>query len=117
MYQGETMTLQQTTIRAIGCLCVLAGSAQAAHAQAVSTTFDELVGKLKTGSTVTVTDGAGRKVAGKVTALSAVSLQLVADGQEKTFAVPQIREVSRRQRLTGQGALIGLFAGAILGFV
>ena len=79
--------------------------------------FAELEGKLKPGKTVYVTDGAGRKVKGKMTDLSASSLEVLIDGNNETYAEDRVRQLAERRRYTGEFAATGLAVGAGLGAV
>ena len=96
------------------------------HAQAASTSFDELRSRLKPGDTVYVSEMDGRLTRGKLGELSASSLELLvpekrADGREVLVPKPRlserdIREIQReRHDPILNGLLIGLGAGAASG--
>lgn len=110
------MQLQRIAI-SLGCCCLIAGFPSVAGAQTVASSFAELAGKLKPGKTVYVTDGAGRKVKGKMTDLSASSLEVLIDGKDETFAEDGVRQLAERRRYTGEFAATGLAAGGLLGVV
>ena len=110
------MQLQKIAIT-LGCCCLIAGFPSVAGAQTVTGSFADLAGKLKPGKTVYVTDGAGRKVKGKMTDLSVSSLQVLIDGNEETFVEGGVRQIAERRRYTGDFAATGFAAGALLGVV
>lgn len=110
------MRLEKIAIT-FGCCCLIAGFPSVAGAQTVATSFAELAGTLKPGKTVYVTDGAGRKVKGKMADLSVSSLEVLIDGKEETFAEDKVRQIAERRRHTGEFAATGLAAGGILGVV
>lgn len=86
-----------------------------AAAQTAASSFGELAAHLKPGKTVHVTDETGRKVKGKMTALSLSSLEVLVDGKKEIFAESRVREITERRRYTGAGAATGGSAGAIAG--
>ena len=99
---------------------------RAVHAQAASTSFDELRSRLKPGDTVYVSDMDGRLTRGKLGELSASSLELLvpekrADGRDVLVPKPRlserdIREIQlERHDPIINGVLIGLGAGAASG--
>lgn len=110
------MQLKRIAITLV-CCCLIAGFPSRGGAQTVASSFVELAGTLKPGKTVYVTDGAGRKVKGKMTVLSASSLEVLIDGKEETFAEDRVRQIAERRRQTGAFAGTGLVAGGVLGVV
>lgn len=97
------------------CLSICAPTAAA---QGMANTFGELRLLVRAGETITVIDTGGRAVSGRIEVLSASSL-VVADRAGRhawTEAdVASIRQV--RSDSLGNGALIGLGAGAGFGFI
>jgi hypothetical protein len=109
------MQLRKKIAVTLGCYCLVAGFPSIAGAQTAANSFGELAAKLKPGKTVHVTDEAGRKVKGKITALSLSSLDVLVDGKDETFAENRVREITEQRRYTGSGAATGGAAGAIAG--
>ena len=109
------MQLRKRIAVTLGCCCLVAGFPSMAAAQTAASSFGELAANLKPGQTVHVTDEAGRKVKGKMTALSLSSLDVLVDGKKETFAESRVREISERRRYTGSGAATGGAVGAIAG--
>ena len=101
----------------IVCLGLVAGSAGSARAQEVASSFGELSGKVKGSKTVYVTDDAGRKVKGKLVALSPTSLTVLNGTDRQTFEAGKVLELGTVRRQTGKGALAGLAFGAMGGAV
>jgi hypothetical protein len=111
------------TSRSFMCCLGLAGTLigltpAAAAAQDVATTFDELRTRLKTGDTITVTDGSGQEVTGRLVDVSATSLALQVRRQQLTFSPDTLGEVRQRRRdPLRNGVGLGLLGGAIFGGV
>lgn len=96
-----------------GLVLAVALVPNAASAQTVARSFDELQRTLKVGQTVFVTDESGRQTQGKVADVSASSLVILTP-ETRTFVEGAVTEIRRTDRLW-KGALIGLGAGAIPG--
>jgi hypothetical protein len=86
----------------------------AAFAQDEPHTFAEVQRRVGLGETVLVSSTSGT-LRGTVAGVSATSLQLLIDGQSRTFYESDIRLVRRPVRRTSRGALVGLAAGAGVG--
>jgi hypothetical protein len=99
------------------CFCLFSGYQGIASAQSVVTSFGELAGKLKPGETVYVTDNAGGKIKGKLTALSSSSLELTVKGNRQTFPENRVLQITEQHRNTGKWAGIGLLVGGGLGLI
>jgi hypothetical protein len=100
--------------RRLGGLVLAVGLVpNAASAQTVARSFDELQRTLKVGQTVFVTDESGRQTKGEVADVSASSL-VVLTPDTRTFVEGAVREIRRTDRWW-KGALIGLGVGAIPG--
>jgi hypothetical protein len=91
---------------------VLCAHPRSSSAQGIATTFGELAGRLRAGTTVYVTDDAGVKRKGDVAALSSSTLELSIDGKRQIFLEDGVRQITERRRSTGKGAKIGLAVGA-----
>lgn len=98
-----------------GLVLAVAIVPNAASAQTVARSFDELQRTLKVGQTVFVTDKSGRQTKGEVADVSASSLVILTP-DTRTFVEGGVAEIRRTDRLW-KGALIGLGVGAIPGAV
>ena len=97
----------------VGAVCAGPASAQAPVAS-----FAELSRALEKGTIVFVQDEAGQRTKGKVTDLSATTLQIMTgvSGRTVTFSADRVTRVSKvDSRLNG--FLIGAIAGAVPGFL
>ena len=111
------MTPHKGIVVGIICLSLHPALAQLASAQNVAHSFHELQGTVKPGKTVSVTDGDGHKVQGKLSDLSAASLTLLVAGHPETFPEQRVMEVAERRRYAKRGALYGFLAGAGLAII
>src|SRR5438132_4978980 len=98
------MTRHKRIAVGIACFCLFSGYQRIASAQSVASSFGELDGKLKAGMTVYVTDNAGGKIKGKVTDLSASSLELSAKGNRQSFPENRVLQITEQRRSVGKGA-------------
>lgn len=90
-------------------------TAASAWAQEAASSLDVLVGRLEIGQRLWVTDATGREVRGRLERLSSETLVLDANGI-KTFDASDIRRVRVRTRDSlGNGTLVGLGVGAVMG--
>lgn len=96
-----------------GLVLAVALVPNAASAQTVVRSFDELQRTLKVGQTVFVTDESGRQTQGKVADISASALVILTP-EARTFVEGAVTQIRRTDRLW-KGALIGLGVGAIPG--
>jgi hypothetical protein len=87
------------------------------RAQAVAGSFAELQGKIKRDRTVSITDGSGRTVKGKLADLSPTSLTLLEGHDRETFQDGKVLQLTELRRDTGKGALRGLAIGALAGAI
>ena len=72
---------------------------------------------VKRGQTVEVIDDQGQEIRGKVRALSATTLTLDRNGTRPRFRFERITQIARPNDGLGNGALIGLGAGAAFGLL
>lgn len=87
-----------------------------ATAQALAGNLDQLRVLVKVGDTLSVTDGAGRETRGRVIGLSAATLELAVNEQQRTFTDNDIALIrQRRPDPLRNGALIGLGVGVGIG--
>jgi hypothetical protein len=105
--------------RALGsvlfAVVLVAGTAVPGTAQTMTATFDDLRDAAYRGQTVYVADQAGTTVKGRVVRFSATSLELLVNGEPRTWHVSDVAWISQRHRHAGRGALVGLAMGACLG--
>jgi hypothetical protein len=95
---------------AFALLLVVAATAEA---QQVAGTFDQLRVLVKRGDTLTVTDGAGQRLRGKLTDLSESSLVLEVSGTRRVLQGADVDIIEKRgSDSLKNGALIGLSIGA-----
>ena len=94
-------------------LAAVAATATLAEAQRVS--FDRLALQLNQGDSVTVTDGDGQRLRGRIVDLSASTLALETDGLRRELDRSDVAAIQRRERdsLTN-GALVGFASGVAL---
>jgi hypothetical protein len=103
-------------IRLLYIAAVLVLSVAATEAQELAGTFDQLRVLVKTGDTLTVTDGSGHRIRGKLTELTTSSLVLDVSGAPTPFQDANIRIIEKRgEDPLKNGALIGLGIGAAFG--
>jgi len=92
---------------------ILVLSSSLAEAQQLAGTFDQLRVLVKPGETLTVTDGTGQRVRGKLVNLSVSSLELDASGTRRLFQDTEVGTIEKRgSDSLKNGALIGLSIGA-----
>ena len=85
---------------------------ESAQSQTPARTFEELKPVVQAGMTLTVTDGSGRDVTGRLSDLSTTSLALTAGDRILRFDEPDVALIQRRHSDTlANGALIGALAG------
>lgn len=86
------------------------------EAQVIAGTFDQLRVLVKSGDTLTVTDGAGTRSRGKLTDVSASTLELDVAGTRRLFQDSDVATIEKRGADSlRNGALIGLTIGGGLG--
>lgn len=95
-------------------LCfLLTAITQAAAAQGIAGSFEQLQVLVKPGDTVIVTDAAGRETTGKIAGLSPSSLSLLAEGARREWTEHDVTTIKqRRADSLGNGAIYGLAIGA-----
>ena len=93
-------------------LVLAAAAAAAPLAEAQRVTFDRLALQLTQGDPVTVTDGDGQELRGRIVDLSSSTLALETDGLRRDLDRGDISVIQRRERdsLTN-GALVGFASG------
>src|SRR5687768_3771052 len=103
--RGHKMT------RLAGALALVILAASSMSAQSAR---DIIQGRVKDGQKVSITDSQGKQTTGRIRTLAADGLHVLEDG--KTTAVPydQIIRIDHPRDGLGNGALIGLGAGALL---
>ncbi len=98
----------------IAALIILA--AATAEAQELAGTFDQLRVLVKPGDTLTVIDGSGQRVEGRVSSLSSSALDLTVSGRPRQFLSTDINTIEKRgPDSLKNGALIGLAIGGGIG--
>ncbi len=102
----------RTAVASFAVMCVVGVNLSA---QAPATSFEELSGKLRIGSTVYVTDTSGRQTKAKLADLSPSSLELITREGRRTFDAATVQKITERRRNTGRGAKWGFLAGVALG--
>jgi hypothetical protein len=102
------------TIAAWLAVLALAGIAEA---QPPTTSFGELLGRLKVGDAVIVTDDAGETATGRVKGLSDGSMIVQIDGRELHLTERNLQRLTRPRRTILNGALLGLTAGFAAGAI
>jgi hypothetical protein len=101
---------------AVGWLLVFC-SPVGASAQQAASSFEQFETRLKPGDTVYVIDRSGQETKGRIDLITAASLQLRLDGSRREIFKSDVARVERRSRdSVRNGLLIGLGAGAALGF-
>lgn len=91
---------------------VLVLTSSLAYAQQLAGTFDQLRVLVKPGDTLTITDGSGHRLRGKLVDLSASSLVLEASGTRRQFQDTEVGTIEKRgSDSLKNGALIGLSIG------
>lgn len=101
--------------RTIAVFVAVVAMAATAHAQTSATTFPELAKHLTIGETVFVTNGAGKTLKGTVRQVSDSILVLGRGPGDLTLMAADVQRVSRPGHEIRNGALIGLFAGFVVG--
>ena len=101
-------------VHAIALMVLAAASVEA---QVIAGNFDQLRVLVKPGDTLTVTDGTGGRLRGKLMDVSASSLELDVAGTRRLFQDTDVATIEKRGADSlKNGALIGLVtAGAIFG--
>lgn len=102
-------TVRRIALLSAGLLLVIPRSTQA---QAPATTLEDLAQRVRSGSTVTVTDDTGRKVTGKLAQLTPEQLVLLVGDQKRVFTGQTITEVRQRER---DSIVNGLVIGGAIG--
>lgn len=103
-------------VAVIAVMIILA--AAPADAQELAGTFDQLRVLVKPGDTLTVIDGSGQRVEGKMSSLSSSMLNLTVAGQPRQFLNADVNTIEKRgPDSLKNGALIGLAIGGGLGAV
>ena len=93
---------------------VIAGSVPA-EAQKPVESFQDLWMRVKTGDTVTVTDGSGQETTAVFAKVSDSTLSLLVGGQFRDIPFADVREVAKKGDSVWNGFLIGAGIGAALG--
>ena len=102
------------------CSLLLAGAASTAEAQdtGVARSFEELVGRVHPGDTVSVIDTTSTEVSGRIERVSDGSLALLTDDGLREWSEVDVRTIrQRRGDSLKNGALIGLGVGGALGIL
>ena len=100
-------------LRIAGVFAFAVFVAASADAQELAGTFEQLRVLVKTGDALTVTDGAGQPVRGKLAHLSASSLVLNVSGTNREFQSAEVNTIEKRgSDSLRNGALIGMAVGA-----
>jgi hypothetical protein len=95
---------------------IFLAAATPVRAQDIATSFDQLRVLVKPGSTLAVTDAAGKETIGKLLALSGSSLELSVGQTTRAFAESEVQAVRQQRHASfGTGAKWGFFIGAGLG--
>ncbi len=81
------------------------------------TTFADLPGRIKPGQTIYVTTSPAGEVRGRLLRLSAASVTLLVQGQERELARPDILRVEKRGDSLSDGMTIGFAVGGGLGLL
>ena len=87
-------------------------SATLAFPQTPVSSFSDLKDLLIVGHTITVTDTAGRRTAGRLSEISEASLGVLVDGTPNSFSASDVRRVQERR---GDSLVNGLLIGAASG--
>ena len=123
MFQRVMIAAARTLVfsLAIGTCLTRPAAAQTPPSSAGSTSptasFAALAKVLNTGDTVSVTNGAGKKVKGKVQHVSGTTLTVRSDQLDLSFDAPDVQRVARSRHTVRNGALIGLVGGFGLGAI
>jgi len=103
-------------LRALPIAALLLLIAASAEAQQFAGTFDQLRVLVKPGDMLTITDGSGQRMQGKLTQLSASSLMLDVSGALRQFQESDVDTIEKRgPDSLRNGALIGLGIAGGLG--
>jgi hypothetical protein len=96
-------------------LCFLLTSmTQAAGAQGIAGSFEQLKVLVRPGETVTVTETTGQETTGKIADLSSSTLALLAGGTRRELSESDVRTIQQRHNDSlANGALYGLAIGAV----
>ncbi len=101
------------TLRRISLLAVLFVAPGISSAQGIAKTLDELRLLTRPGETVTITDVSGRRVRGRIGALSPTAIELQVNGQPRTWSEADVATIAQRHSDSlANGALWGLAVGA-----
>ena len=106
-------TIRRSTLLAAVLLASITG---VAAAQAIPTSFEQLSGLVKAGDEVTVTDGSGASVKGRILDLSPAALKLAVNGGGLEFSMADVRAIVQQRHLSyKKSAAWGFIIGAGLG--
>jgi hypothetical protein len=104
-------------IAAVACILVLSLGVRPAAAQ-VASSFEQLQVLVEANDKVLVRDFSGNQTRGRISVVSPSLLRLVVDGTPREFSPADVLEIrQRRGDSLGNGAIIGLIAGAAFGSV
>lgn len=95
---------------------LLVGQQLSVAAQQLPSTLPDLRTSMWHGETVSVIDRAGAAVKGRVVKITDDAITLSVRGQTHTVNGSDVRWITRRRAHAGRGALLGLSAGAAVGF-
>ncbi len=110
------MTCQLNRLSSTLYVLIFLALATPVRAQDIATSFDQLRVLVEPGSTLTVTDAAGKETTGKLLALSGSSLELSVGQTTRAFADSEVQAVRQRRHASfGTGAKWGFLIGAGLG--
>src|SRR5262249_33011953 len=126
MREGSASMTVRLGIVLVACFAVLVPTR--ARAQGVATSFEQLAARVKSGSTIRVTDVSGRKTTGSLASLTASSLDLLVQKKDAegrplsptltTLSEADVREIRfERRDPVWNGALIGFGIGAMPGLI
>ena len=87
------------------------------EAQGVPRSFEQLQVRVNIGDTVYVNEASGQETKGRIVLLSSASLTLTVNGNRREFLERAVTRVERSRRSLRRGLLIGLGAGAVLGWL
>jgi hypothetical protein len=110
-FTGEMMILT-TRVHCIALAVLFASSSALAQTDA-----ENIRARVKDGQKVSITDDQGQEFKGRIGILSTNALNIVADGKSVDVPYDRIVRVDRPNDSLANGALIGLGAGAALGFI
>ncbi len=104
-----------TRIALVLVAATVTATASVAEAQTI-TSFDRLALLVNQGDRVTVTDGAGQNLRGRIVDLSPSTISLQMDGARRDLHEAEVSVIRRRHRDSlKNGALMGFMSGATIG--